>query len=246
MANEITLNPTEQVEGQLSADEQESLEIGEKIFQEEQKLLAGKYNSPEELERGYLELQKRLGDNQQQEPEATEEEDSEPDNSLYETILSSYEKGEWSEDVVKQVEEMSPVDVVNLFLSNQKEQAVQQASPQDIVSIKQSVGGEAEYKNMIQWAGENLTEQEIAMFDSVIDRGDPLAMYFAAQALNARYRDSVGVDGQLLSGGAPRSGGNVFRSQAELIQAMNDPRYDKDPAYRQDVADKLERSNIQF
>jgi len=28
---------------------------------------------------------------------------------------------------------------------------------------------------------------------------------------------------------------------------MSDPRYDKDPAYRQDVIDKLERSdNLQF
>ena len=37
-----------------------------------------------------------------------------------------------------------------------------------------------------------------------------------------------------------------FRSQAEVVAAMNDPRYDNDPAYRQDVYDKLERSNVQF
>ena len=42
---------------------------------------------------------------------------------------------------------------------------------------------------------------------------------------------------------APTSG---FRSQAEVVQAMSDPRYDSDPAYRQDVYDKLERSNVQF
>ena len=37
-----------------------------------------------------------------------------------------------------------------------------------------------------------------------------------------------------------------FRSQAEVVQAMNDPRYDRDEAYRQDVYNKLERSDIQF
>jgi hypothetical protein len=99
---------------------------------------------------------------------------------------------------------------------------------------------------MIQWAGQNLSEQEVAMYDAVMDRGDPLAMFFAAQALNARYQDAVGYDGEMLTGSAPRNAGDSFRSQAELVAAMSDPRYDRDPAYRADVADKLERSNIQF
>jgi len=71
-------------------------------------------------------------------------------------------------------------------------------------------------------------------------------MFFAAQALNARYQDAVGYDGEMLTGSAPRNTGDGFRSQAELVAAMSDPRYDKDPAYRADVADKLERSNINF
>ena len=37
-----------------------------------------------------------------------------------------------------------------------------------------------------------------------------------------------------------------FRSQQEVVRAMADERYDNDPAYRKDVYDKLERSNIQF
>jgi hypothetical protein len=84
------------------------------------------------------------------------------------------------------------------------------------------------------------------MYDTVMDRGDPLAMFFAVQALNARYQDAVGYDGELLTGQSPRNTSDVFRSQAELVAAMSDPRYDKDPAYRADVADKLDRSNLQF
>ena len=38
----------------------------------------------------------------------------------------------------------------------------------------------------------------------------------------------------------------AFRSQAELVAAMSDPRYEKDPAYRQDLYDKLERSDVAF
>ena len=45
---------------------------------------------------------------------------------------------------------------------------------------------------------------------------------------------------------APNNSGDVFRSQQELVAAMNDPRYDRDPAYRQDVIEKLDRSNLEF
>lgn len=250
MANELTLNPSVLAEGELTAEEQDSLEIGERLFQEEQKLLAGKYSSPEELEKGYLELQKRLGEQQepkaQEEPEDNQREDQ-VDNSLYETIIESYRKGEWSDEIVKQVEEMNPVDVVNMFLSNQQQQEPStQVTSAEIEQIQNSVGGTEDYQQMIQWAGQNLSEQEISMYDAVMDRGDPLAMFFAVQALNYRYQDSVGVDGQLLTGSAPRSNADYFRSQAQLVEAMSDPRYDRDPAYRQDVADKLERSNLQF
>jgi hypothetical protein len=254
MANEITLNPYEQVEGELSAEELDSLEVGERLAEQEQQLLAGKYKSAEDLERGYLELQKRLSGKEEPEVEAQEEapeqekQPSDEEVDLYDTIMESYRTGEWDPEVVSQVEGMNPVDVANMFLENQ--QAQQQYTPQateaDIEQIQQAVGGSDEYQNMILWASQNLSEQEVQMYDAVMDRGDPLAMFFAAQALNSRYQDAVGYDGEMLTGSAPRNATDSFRSQAELVAAMSDPRYDKDPAYRADVADKLERSNIQF
>ena len=50
----------------------------------------------------------------------------------------------------------------------------------------------------------------------------------------------------MLQGKAAANKAEQFRSQAEVVRAMSDPRYDRDPAYRQDVYDKLERSNLQF
>jgi hypothetical protein len=252
MANEITINPSELADGELSADELDSLEVGERLAEQENQLLAGKYRSAEELERGYLELQKRLGGNQeeveQEQPteeaeQAEEETNEEPD--LYESIMESYRTGEWDPELVGKVESMSPVDVANMFLEKGTAQTVQ-ATSDDIEQIQASIGGTEEYQSMIQWASENLSEQEVSMYDTVMDRGDPLAMFFAVQALNARYQDAVGYDGELLTGQSPRNTSDVFRSQAELVAAMSDPRYDKDPAYRADVADKLDRSNLQF
>ena len=48
--------------------------------------------------------------------------------------------------------------------------------------------------------------------------------------------------GTLITGKPPSSSGNQFRSQAELVKAMADTRYETDPAYRQDVMEKLTRS----
>ena len=253
MANEITLNPYEQAEGEFSAEELDSLQVGEQLAEQEQQLLAGKYKSAEELERGYLELQKRLSGKEDPEVEAQEEAPEQEEASdeegldLYDTIMESYRTGDWDPEVVGKVEGMNPVDVANMFLEKGgAQQQVPQATSGDIEQIQEAVGGPDEYQNMIQWAGQNLSEQEVAMYDAVMDRGDPLAMFFAAQALNARYQDAVGYDGEMLTGNAPRNAGDAFRSQAELVAAMSDPRYDKDPAYRADVADKLERSNLNF
>ena len=248
MANELTLNPLDEQEGYLSADEQESLEIGERLAQEEQQLLAGKYKSTEDLEKGYLELQKRLSSKQQddttEQADQPEQEDQPEESSLYDVIMESFRQGQWDQETVNQVSKMDPIDVANMFLQNQQQAPV--ASAEDIQQIQASVGGDENYGSMLQWASQNLSEQEIAMYDAVMDRGDPLAMFFAAQALYGRFQDSVGVDGQLLTGSAPRNTADVFRSQAEVVRAMSDPRYENDPAYRQDIADKLERSNLQF
>ena len=141
------------------------------------------------------------------------------------------EKAEASEEVEDSEEEETTQEVLT------EEQAKQ---------LFEMVGGEKAYQAMIAWAGQNLTKQEIAMYDSVMGKGDPNAIFCAVQALNNKYSEAVGNDGQLLTGRGSAEEGAAFRSQAELVQAMSDPRYDRDPAYRQDVISKLERSNISF
>ena len=64
--------------------------------------------------------------------------------------------------------------------------------------------------------------------------------------LKAQFENANGYEGRMLSGKAPNNSGDVFRSQAEVVRAMSDPRYDDDPAYRQDLIAKLDRSDVQF
>ena len=72
----LTYNPNEQAEGELTEEEQNSLEVGEKMQAEQEQLLAGKYKNAEELEQGYIELQKKLGSQEKTtEEEVTETKD---------------------------------------------------------------------------------------------------------------------------------------------------------------------------
>ena len=75
MAETISYNTSDDpVAAQAQAEkEAESLKIGEELMAKQEKMLAGKYKSAEDLEAAYLELQKKLGQS-----ESTTEEAAEP------------------------------------------------------------------------------------------------------------------------------------------------------------------------
>ena len=135
---------------------------------------------------------------------------------------------------------------MHLRYRQQVEQSKPQITEQQVTELKNVAGGEKQYTEMLQWAQGNLAEQEIKMFDAVMERGDPLGAFFAVRSLAYRYQDAQGYDGKMVTGTAPRSDGDQFQSQAEVVQAMSDPRYDRDPAFRQKIMKKLERSNVEF
>ena len=128
----------------------------------------------------------------------------------------------------------------------------QQSSDGETLSKEQAdhlmemVGGEKAYKSMLEWAGNNFSKDEIEMYDGIMNEGNPSAVFFAVQALQARYNDGVGSDGQTLTGRGAENTDDSFKSQAELVAAMSDPRYDRDPAYRQDLMRRLENSDVSF
>ena len=119
-------------------------------------------------------------------------------------------------------------------------------SEEQAESLMNMVGGDKAYKSMIDWAGENFSKEEISMYDGVMASGDPSAIFFAIQALQARYGEGVGTDGETLTGRGAANSDDSFKSQAELVAAMSDSRYDKDPAYRKDVIRRLENSDVDF
>ena len=243
----------------LSAEEQDSLKVGEQMQEAQDNLLAGKYKSPQELEQGYLELQKKLGQQEDtaepaEDTTATEETEGEQENLSILDELWQYESNneEFHEDAVKELKDMDPVDLAKMHIEYRKqvetgETGGKDFSQQDIAELKGIVGGEENYTNMIQWAQGALNETEVNMFDAVMAKGDPLAAFFAVRSLAYAYNDSTGFEGEIVQGKAPRQSNDQFRSQQELIEAMSDKRYETDSAYRKDIMSKLERSpNVKF
>ena len=260
MAETLTMEPnveTTSIEN-LSTEEQDSLAVGEKMQEAQEQLLAGKYKNAEELEKGYLELQQKLNGGQETEEKAeepkAEQDEPEETTSILDTLWEEATSGkEYTEETLKQLESMSTTDLAQLYLEERQKgnaapsEEARDFSEEEVTQLKGIVGGDANYTNMLNWAQKSLNEQEVKMFDAVMAKGDPLSAFFAVRSLAYAYNDSIGYDGNMVQGKAPKASNDQFRSQAEVVKAMSDSRYEEDPAYRRDIMDKLERSpNVKF
>ena len=253
----------------LNADEKDSLIVGEKMEAEQEQLLAGKYKNAEDLEKAYVELQKKLGekgdetsettgdtdavDGEETSEETKEAKEDSPAVALITEASAEYyaNDNKLSPETIEKFSEMSSQDLVNAYLELQQGQPAQQQTSVDMTdadvnSIKNSVGGEAEYGKLVGWAGENLDKSSIDAFDSIVETGNKEAIKLALSGLKSQYDSANGYEGRMLTGKAPKTSADVFRSQAEVVAAMSDSRYDDDPAYRQDLIAKLDRSDLKF
>ena len=255
----------------LTPEEQDSLKVGEAMEAEQEQLLAGKYENAQELEKAYVELSKKLGekgdetsgetgDSESSDTEAKTEETEETTEDSPVTSLINEASAEFysndntlSPETLEKFSEMSSKELVEAYLETQKnaqapsaQDEVPDLSEAQVNSIKNSAGGDAEYGKIIEWANGNMSRDDVEAFDDLVSSGNVGAIKLAVAGMKANYENANGYEGRMLTGKAPKASGDVFRSQAEVVKAMSDPQYDNDPAYRMDVMEKLERSNVQF
>jgi len=251
----LTYDPTPADNPEFSEEEQEAIKVGEALEEQQNGLLAGKFQDAEALEKAYIELQGKLGKPSEEQTEEVEEEKIEEDSTgLLDQLWEQATKNEFSDDTIAALRESSPDDLARMYLeyrngveTEQRESEPTVLTEEQIDGLKNVVGGQENYDQMITWAGNNLADGDINMFDHVMDKGDPAACFFAIQALQYRFQEGTGYDGQMITGKPAANKADVYRSQAELVAAQGDPRYENDPAYRNDVMEKLMRSpNLQF
>ena len=253
---------TETAPDNLTPEEQDSLAVGEKLQAEQEGLLAGKYKSAEELEKAYVELQKNLAKAKKKTEQASAEEQPEDKPQLSEgaTLITDASKeyfdngNKLSPETLAKFSSLSSQDLIKAYMEvsqNPEFQQQQAAPPADITAsqinqIKNAAGGEQAYANIVNWAKSSLPQEQINAFDEVVNTGSVQAIQLAVSGLKAEYDNANGVEGRMVTGKTAPNNGDVFRSQAELVRAMSDARYDNDPAYRQDVIEKLDRSDLEF
>jgi hypothetical protein len=260
----------------FSTEDQAQLNPDDKIELqgEEPRLLAGKYKSPEDLERAYKELESKLGQSKPEAPEAEEVEATDDEVEQVEAeagdakeIYGDYIGSRLEEAGIdfgdmntrwQQTGELSEADygelegagftrqMVDAYLAGLQYTATQdnELAAQQITSIKSQYGGEEGYAAMTQWAAENLSESEISAFNKLVNTNDPDQARLAVAGLYSQYTNANGREPKLLGGRAPKAGGDKFESTAQVVEAMSDPKYQADPAFRRKVQEKLARSNV--
>ena len=255
---------TVSAEDNLTPQEQESLKVGEELQSQQETLLAGKYKNAEELEKAYAELEKKLGEKSEadtaepeQESETVDEKPTTDFSDNAQVISSANDEyfnndGKLSEETMNKFSQMSSRDLVEAYMEVQKTMPKGDAQTTDdlttatINEIKNSAGGEAAYNNMVTWAADNLDPNSRAAFDDVVNRGNVDAIKLAVSGLKSQYENANGYEGKMYTGKAAKGTQDTFKSQAQLVEAMGDPRYNRDPAYRQDLLEKLDRSDLNF
>jgi len=211
-----------------------------------EKLLAGKYKTVEELEKGYTEIQKLMSGKKPAEP-ITDPATTPPDPAatavakagLDMAVLNKEftDTGALSEASLKALEGVGiPKDVVDTYIAGQEALIAQAAA-----KVHSLVGGKDEYDAMLAWASLNVPAGDAEAFNTSM-AGDFNSQKLAVDALRARYVAAVGSNHKLITGDPAVNKVEGYESRAQMVADMSDPRYAKDEAYRRKVANKLART----
>jgi len=239
---------------------------------QEEKLYADKYKTEEELQKGTLELLKKergledlealyksleseLGKQNTKEPKdnTIPTQDEQKQEEVKEELKESpvdfkkfeqefFESGDLSEESYKELQENGfPKNVVDNYLAGVKAQADTQA--QEVFNV---VDGEENYTQMVEWADKNLSDDEKRVFNQSVTSNDITQAKFAVEALYSRFTKAEGGRPQrVIHGGkVPQSNSGSFQSRAEVTEAMSNPKYESDPAFRAEVQRKLRNSDV--
>ena len=206
--------------------------------------LPEKFKSAEELAKAYGELEKKMSAPQQEEqPVESVEENTQPEevqqlDKYYDEFI---ENNQLSEKSYEELDAMGlSKDLVDGYIAGQKALA-----DNDVSEVQKVVGGQDNYAQLLDWSAKNLSQSEKDAFNNTIDNGSTEQVKQAVTGLMARAGMSADNPQQsLFEGDTENVATDVFKSVAQVTEAMNDPRYSKDPAFRKEVEDKLARSSV--
>lgn len=221
--------------------------------------LPEKFKSPEELAKGYAELEKKLGGAKAPaadpaatapaDPAATAAVAGSPDEARaalseagldYEAYAQEITTaGKLGDESYAALEKAGiPRDMVDAFIAGQTALGAQTVS-----AAHEAAGGEAEFKSLASWASQAADDATLEAYNALVAKGTPASAKAAVQLLRGARDAAEGSDANLIGGDAPGDNGG-YASWAQVTAAMADPRYSKDPAYRAGVERRLASSPL--
>lgn len=134
-----------------------------------------------------------------------------------------------------------PKEVVDAYISGVE--ATQEKFYNAVVGF---AGGEDEYRQVAQFVSSQ-GDKAVQDFNDTINTGNLGVINMVIQGVKANMKAVNGTTNQTILGqstGGTADNTNAFLSKQQMLDAMNDPRYDKDPIYRKQVEQKIINSNF--
>jgi hypothetical protein len=255
--SQITLSSPEAEAPSMVGPGQEGL-LEEFIAEQEQAqqeeagpdLLLGKFKSADDLAKAYQELEKKLGQPREADPESpllsppqpyTREQSVNDYGEFLSDVFESAEvnpyeiaqKWEQGEDLSSYVERLEaagiPRPVVEQYLAQPAgdSEPAAELSADDTAQIKAMVGGDEGFQQLSQWAVENLDAEQLVDYNTVVNSGNKAAIRWALKAMQAMASGSASTRAAAtptseprLIGGSMPAEGAKFESQQQVLDAM--------------------------
>jgi len=214
--------------------------VAEDNLSERPEWLPEKFSTPEDMAKSYSELEKKMS-SPQEETEAQGQDEVKSSEAVSLTKFSEeYEAGgELSPESFTELEGMGyPREMVETYIKG-----IQAGGTADADAVMNVVGGKEGYDELTDWAKQSLDTQELELYNSMVSGGTDNAK-MAVEWLASKREAIEGSEPSLLQGRASAASKDEFRSTAQVVAAMKDPRYGKDSAYTKDVEEKLGRSSV--
>ena len=237
----------------LEADPKEGKETIEEQLKEDEvpeeerpEWLDEKFDNPEDMAKAYKELQKKMSEPKAEKKAAKkgveEPAGAEVTTGAVESARNEFaESGELSDSTFDALEAAGlPRSFVEQYIAGQEAMSIQQAS-----SIQESIGGAGNYEAMAEWAAENMADGDLDAFNAIVEGPSVEQARITVKGMYAQFQAAGGKGPALVQGSTSGdSGVKPFGSTAQVTEAMRDPRYASDPAYRENVEKRMSVSSI--
>ena len=275
-SNNPQISTPEQLEGLVAPGQENILEefVQEQEAAQSNDKILGKFNTQEDLAKAYTELEKRVGQqpqNETPEPPVEQTDDNytaEAASELYgkEYVDALSEKGVDMADIMKRAdsgEDISanydtlaevfnvPKAVVENYVNaaQQTQMPAPGLTPEDGVEVRNAIGGDEAFAEVTQWAEKNIDKQTLDNYNKIADTNKEAALW-ALKFFQSQMKSPGSVVEPKLYGGGNVPSQTTYESKQQVLDAMNKTNskgqrlYDVDEAYRDKVAKILLNSDV--